>query len=58
MPAAFIRKDGLGITAAARAYLEPLIRGEAPPPYGSDGIPKYVELKNVLVKRKLAAWEG
>ncbi|HVI58139.1 MAG TPA: 6-phosphofructokinase [Luteimonas sp.] len=58
MPASFIRKDGHGITAAARAYLEPLIRGEAPPPYGSDGIPKYVELKNVLVKRKLAPWQG
>ncbi len=58
MPANFIRKDGHGITAAARAYLEPLVRGEAPPPYGSDGIPKYVELRNVLVKRKLAAWTG
>jgi 6-phosphofructokinase 1 len=58
MPAGFIRRDGHGITAAARAYLEPLIRGEALPPYGSDGIPKYVELKNVLVKRRLAAWTG
>ena len=58
MPANFIRKDGYGITAAARAYLEPLIRGEAPPPYGRDGLPKYVTLKNVAVKKKLAAWEG
>lgn len=57
MPAGFIRKDGYGITASARRYLEPLIRGEAPPPYGKDGIPKYVELKNVLVKKKLAAFE-
>ncbi|HEY5804296.1 MAG TPA: 6-phosphofructokinase [Lysobacter sp.] len=53
MPAGFIRKDGYGITAAARRYLEPLIRGEAPPPYGRDGIPKYVTLKNVAVKQKL-----
>lgn len=53
MPAAFIRKDGHGITPAARKYLEPLIRGEAPPPYGRDGLPKYVALKNVAVKRKL-----
>ncbi|MCI4568259.1 6-phosphofructokinase [Lysobacter sp. CFH 32150] len=53
MPANFIRKDGYGITPAARRYLEPLIRGEAPPPYGSDGLPKYVALKNVAVRRKL-----
>ena len=58
MPAGFIRKDGYGITAAARRYLEPLIRGEAPPPYDRNGVPKYVELKNVLVPRKLPAWEG
>ena len=31
MPRSFIRKDGYGITAAARRYLSPLIRGEAPP---------------------------
>ncbi|MGO4222545.1 6-phosphofructokinase [Lysobacter sp. TAF61] len=54
MPAGFIRKDGYGITAAARRYLEPLIRGEAPPPYGRDGIPKYVVLKNVAVTKKLS----
>ncbi|MFC3814746.1 6-phosphofructokinase [Lysobacter sp. GCM10012299] len=54
MPAGFIRKDGYGITAAARRYLEPLIRGEVPPPYGRDGIPKYVTLKNVAVTKKLS----
>lgn len=58
LPAAFLRKDGFGITAAARRYLEPLIRGEAYPPYGRDGVPKYVELKNRLVAKKLGAWEG
>ena len=58
MPKGFIRRDGHGITAAARAYLEPLIRGEAYPPYGRDGIPKYVTLKNVAVAKKLPAWEG
>jgi len=58
MPANFLRKDGFGITAAARRYLEPLIRGEAPPPYGRDGLPKYVVLKNVGVKRKLADFTG
>jgi 6-phosphofructokinase 1 len=58
MPRGFIRRDGYGITAAARAYLEPLIRGEAYPPYGRDGLPKYVSLKNVLVAKKRPAWEG
>ena len=57
MPAGFIRKDGYGITAAARRYLEPLIRGEAPPPYGKDGIPAYVQLKNALVRCRLPAQE-
>ena len=58
MPANFLRKDGYGITAAARRYLEPLIRGEAPPPYGRDGLPKYVVLKNAAVKKKLTPFEG
>src|SRR5690606_37292271 len=58
MPAGFIRKDGFGITARAREYLEPLIRGEAPLAYGRDGLPRYVTLKNVPVKKKLPAWEG
>ena len=58
MPAGFIRKDGYGITAAARRYLEPLIRGEAPPPYGRNGIPNYVVLKNVALKEKLPKWAG
>ncbi len=58
MPNNFLRKDGYGITAAARAYLEPLIRGEAYPPYGRDGLPSYVSLKNVAVKKKLPKWEG
>jgi len=56
MPAGFIRKDGHGITDGARRYLEPLIRGEAPPPYGRDGIPKYVTLKNLPVRKALDAW--
>jgi 6-phosphofructokinase 1 len=53
LPKGFIRADGYGITAAARRYLEPLIRGEDPPTYGRDGIPDYVRLKNVGVKKKL-----
>jgi len=57
MPAGFIRRDGFGITDKARAYLQPLIKGEAPLPWGKDGLPKYVTLKNVAVKKKLEAWE-
>ncbi|MFZ5756296.1 MAG: 6-phosphofructokinase [Pseudomonadota bacterium] len=53
MPRDFITKDGFGITAKARAYLEPLVRGEDYPPY-KDGLPQYVQLKNVAVKKKLA----
>lgn len=41
MPASFIRKDGYGITAACRTYLAPLIAGEAPVPYGKNGLPQY-----------------
>ncbi len=58
MPASFIRADGYGITAAARRYLEPLVRGEAWPPYGKDGLPRYVALKRVKVAKKLEAWSG
>jgi 6-phosphofructokinase len=58
LPAGFIRDDGYGITAAARRYLEPLIHGEAPPPYRRDGMPAYVVLKNVPVPTKLPAWQG
>ncbi|HTV85233.1 MAG TPA: 6-phosphofructokinase [Dyella sp.] len=53
MPANFLTRDGLGITAAARRYLAPLIQGEAPLPYGRDGLPKYVQLKNVAVAKRL-----
>jgi len=56
MPAGFIRRDGYGITAAARAYLEPLIRGEAYPPYGRDGLPRYTALRNVPVAARLPRW--
>ena len=58
MPAAYIRKDGLGITAAARRYLQPLITGEAFPPFGRDGLPNYVVLDQATIRRKLPVWEG
>ena len=52
LPAAFISKDGFGISKRCRAYLEPLIKGEDYPPY-KNGLPEYVELKNLPVKKKL-----
>jgi 6-phosphofructokinase 1 len=53
LPRDYISADGFGITAKARKYLSPLIRGEAFPPF-KDGLPRYVRLKNVAVPRKLA----
>ena len=53
MPRDYITPDGFGITAKARKYLSPLIRGEAFPPF-RDGLPRYVRLKNVAVPKKLA----
>jgi ATP-dependent phosphofructokinase / diphosphate-dependent phosphofructokinase len=52
LPADYIRDDGFGITAACRRYLEPLISGEAYPPY-RNGLPDYVHIKGVSVRRKL-----
>jgi len=52
MPRSYISRDGFGITAAARRYLAPLIQGEDYPPY-KDGLPAYVSLKGIAVKKKL-----
>jgi len=49
LPRHYISKDGFGITAAARRYLQPLITGENYPPY-INGLPKVAKLKNKLVK--------
>jgi ATP-dependent phosphofructokinase / diphosphate-dependent phosphofructokinase len=56
MPRDFITADGFHITQKCRNYLQPLISGEAYPPY-ADGLPKYVRLKNVAVKKKLGKFE-
>ena len=58
LPAGFIRRDGYGITAAARRYLQPLVAGEAYPPYGGDGLPDYVVPTLALLRRTLPAWKG
>ncbi len=54
MPRNFISPNGFGITARCRRYLEPLIRGEDYPTYDKNGLPRYVRLKNVAVRKKLA----
>jgi ATP-dependent phosphofructokinase / diphosphate-dependent phosphofructokinase len=54
LPRDFITADGFAITAKARTYLEPLVRGEDYPPF-KGGLPQYVRLKNIAVPRKLAA---
>ena len=56
LPRDFISADGFGITAKARAYLQPLVKGEDYPPF-KDGLPTYVRLKNIAVPRKLAAFD-
>ena len=57
LPKNFITRDGFGITATARRYFEPLIRGEDTPPYdATTGLPNYVQLKRVLARKKLPAY--
>jgi 6-phosphofructokinase 1 len=52
VPRDFITADGFGITAKGRNYLLPLIGGGDPPPY-KDGLPAYVRIRGVGVRRKL-----
>ncbi|MEO5702029.1 MAG: 6-phosphofructokinase [Casimicrobiaceae bacterium] len=53
LPRNFISADGFGITAKARTYLQPLMRGEDYPPF-RNGLPRYVRLKNIPVEKKLS----
>lgn len=57
LPAEYISTDGFGITAAARAYLAPLIQGEAVPEYRA-GLPHYVRLEHELVPPKCSPYPG
>ncbi len=52
LPSHYISDDGFHITQACRHYLQPLIQGEAYPPY-QHGLPDYVKLKNTIVAKKL-----
>ena len=55
MPKSFISRDGFGITAAARRYLEPLIAGEDYPPYNA-GLPDYAAFAIATEPKRLAAF--
>ncbi len=55
MPRSFITENGFGITEECRRYLEPLIEGEAYPPYAA-GLPQYIRLPLTLIDQKLDAF--
>jgi 6-phosphofructokinase len=57
MPMSFISEDGFGITETCKDYLYPLIKGEAYPEYDDRGMPRYVVLKNIMVEKKLKAFD-
>jgi 6-phosphofructokinase 1 len=52
LPPEYITEDGFGITEACRRYLQPLVAGEAYPPY-RDGLPDYVRIKGTPVRKRL-----
>ena len=56
MPKNYISSDGFHITQRCRTYLEPLIQGESYPPF-KDGLPDYVKLKNIKIKKQLRIWK-
>lgn len=52
LPRTYITKDGFHITQRCRDYLLPLIQGEDYPSY-KKGLPNYIQLKKIKVKKKL-----
>ena len=56
MPRDFITDDGFHITRKCRNYLQPLVAGEAFPPF-EGGLPKYTRLENLPVKKKTGEWK-
>lgn len=52
LPKSYITEDGFGITQECVEYLQPLIEGEAYPPY-EDGLPLYVRPAFTMVEKKL-----
>ena len=56
LPASFMSRDKWGISPAGRAYLSPLIEGEAWPPF-RHGVPVYPVLRLPAVRRKLDSFD-
>ena len=52
LPKNYITKDGYGITAKCRKYINNLVYGEDYPPF-KNGVPDYAKLKHPLVPKKL-----
>ena len=52
LPKNYITKDGYGITAKCRKYINNLVYGEDYPPF-KNGVPDYAKLKHPLVQKKL-----
>jgi 6-phosphofructokinase len=57
LPREYITEDGFGITEACRRYLQPLIQGEAYPPYLANGLPDYRRLSQQLTPQKLPLFD-
>lgn len=58
LPRRYLGRDGWRLSAAGRRYLEPLIRGEAWPPF-NNGLPVHARLRLKAVPRRLeAAWQS
>lgn len=58
LPRAFLAADGYHLTARARAYFEPLIHGEAWPPFAG-GLPVHAQLKLRPVRRRIeSTWRS
>ncbi|MDQ5899990.1 MAG: ATP-dependent phosphofructokinase / diphosphate-dependent phosphofructokinase [Pseudomonadota bacterium] len=55
LPRAYITKEGFHITQRCRDYLLPLIQEEDYPPY-QKGLPNYIQLKKIKVKKKLGSF--
>ena len=56
LPRGFMTEDGYGITEAARTYLQPLVEGEALPPFRG-GLPVYNEIDLPSAKKRLDPFE-
>ncbi|TKW76465.1 MAG: diphosphate--fructose-6-phosphate 1-phosphotransferase, partial [Bradyrhizobium icense] len=55
LPRAYITKEDFHITHRCRDYLLPLIQEEDYPPY-QKGLPNYIQLKKIKVKKKLGSF--